>query len=100
MADDRLLPVLAARVSAVDDAVGELFGDLSSKAISAYDREGQAAGRSAADAASLTLERDRIGSPSDRRALAPAEVLDSPGRECRGVALSFAHEFEHRGRGG
>ena len=61
VADDRLLPVLAARVSAVDDAVGELFGDLSSKAISAYDREGQAAGRSAADAASLTLERDRIG---------------------------------------
>jgi hypothetical protein len=59
--DDRLLPVLAARASAVDEAVEELFGDLSSKAISAYDRTGQAAGRAAADAASLTLERDRIG---------------------------------------
>jgi hypothetical protein len=59
--DDRLLPVLAARASAVDDAVGELFGDLSSKPVSGYDRAGQAAGRAAADAASLTLERDRVG---------------------------------------
>jgi hypothetical protein len=61
VADDRLLPVLAARASAVDDAVGELFGDLSTKAISAYDRAGQTAGRAAADSASLTLERHRIG---------------------------------------
>lgn len=64
VSDDRLLPVLAARASAVDDAVGELFGDLSSKIVTGHDRAGQAAGRAAADSASLDLERDRL---SERR---------------------------------
>ncbi len=58
--DDRLLPVLAARASAVDDAVADTFGELTSRAVSGYDRAGQAAGRAAADAATLTLDRGAL----------------------------------------
>jgi hypothetical protein len=58
--DDRLLPVLAARASAVDAAVAGSFGEVSSKAVSGRDRAGQEAGRAAADAATLTLDRDRV----------------------------------------
>jgi len=50
-----LLPVLKARQQAVDDAVGEMFGDTltSSQAMSATDAEGWYSGRAAADMASL-----------------------------------------------
>ena len=58
--DDRLLPVLAARASAVDDTVAGSFGELSSKAVSGHDPAGRNAGRAAADAATLTLDRDRL----------------------------------------
>jgi hypothetical protein len=65
VSDERLLPVLARRASAVEDAVGELFGELNSKTISASDGAGWHAGRAAADAASLTLDREGI--PDARR---------------------------------
>jgi hypothetical protein len=60
VADARLLPVLAARASAVDEVVEETFGSLSTKTIAGSDRAGHAAGRAAADSASLSLERDRL----------------------------------------
>lgn len=58
--DDRLLPVLTRRASAVDDTVEEHFGELRSKVVPAHDRAGWDAGRAAADAASLTVDRERI----------------------------------------
>jgi hypothetical protein len=50
-----LLPVLRARQQAVDDAVGEMFGDTltSGRAIRATDAEGWYPGRAAADMATL-----------------------------------------------
>ncbi len=50
-----LLPVLRARQQAVDDAVGEMFGDTltSGRAIRATDAEGWYSGRAAADMATL-----------------------------------------------
>lgn len=48
-----LLPVLAARSQAVDDAVGEMFPQLRRRSVSISDRAGWAAGRVAADLASL-----------------------------------------------
>lgn len=61
VADDRLLPVLAARASAVDDAIADTVGELSTKSVSGYDAAGHEAGRAAADAATLTLARDEVG---------------------------------------
>jgi hypothetical protein len=52
--DERLLPVLAAREKAVDDTVGKMFPKLVSQRVRVSDGEGWAAGRAAADRASLT----------------------------------------------
>ncbi len=49
--DDRLLPVLAARRSAVDDAAESAFGAVTSTSVNAYDRRGLTEGRAAADLA-------------------------------------------------
>jgi len=51
--DARLLPVLAARAEAVDDAVGRMFPKLVSQRVRVSDGEGWAAGRAAADRAAL-----------------------------------------------
>lgn len=50
-----LLPVLAARRSAADEAVGAAFGTLEQTRISASDRLGWAAGTAAADLANLSV---------------------------------------------
>ncbi|GAB3490501.1 DUF2786 domain-containing protein [Amycolatopsis cihanbeyliensis] len=62
--DPRLLPVLADRGEAVDAAVGEMFGGFlyEKKAGSARDGAGWAAGRAAADLASLELDRGAVTS--------------------------------------
>ncbi len=64
-ADDRLLPVLAARAAAVDDAVADTFGELSATSVAGRDRAGQEAGRAAADAATLTLDRNQVFAASE-----------------------------------
>ncbi|MGE7432324.1 DUF2786 domain-containing protein [Kitasatospora sp. NPDC001175] len=51
--DERLLPALAAREEAVDDTVGRMFPKLTSQRVRVSDGEGWAAGRAAADRASL-----------------------------------------------
>lgn len=48
-----LLPVLAARSQAVDDAVGEMFPELRQRSVNISDHAGWVAGRVAADLASL-----------------------------------------------
>jgi hypothetical protein len=54
-----LLPALAARDQAVDQAVGEMFGKTKKHRVAArYDREGWMSGRAAADAARLRDEQD------------------------------------------
>lgn len=53
VADDRLLPVLAARRTAVDDAVGEAFPELTTRNFGISNHRGWAAGRAAADRADL-----------------------------------------------
>lgn len=60
VADDRLLPGLAARASAVDETLGEVFGGLTYRSISVTDAQGWQAGRAAAETASLGLDRDRL----------------------------------------
>ena len=57
--DDRLLPVLAARDRAVDEAFTRLFPKTVTSPLSAYDAVGLGAGRSAADTAMLDV-RDSI----------------------------------------
>ncbi|MGB2922534.1 MAG: DUF2786 domain-containing protein [Mycobacterium sp.] len=57
--DDRLLPVLAARDRAVDEAFTRLFPKTVASPLSAYDTVGLGAGRSAADRAMLDV-RDSI----------------------------------------
>jgi hypothetical protein len=56
---DRLLPVLAARTDAVNDATDTMFPDLVARPVTANDAEGRAAGRAAADLASLRI-RDEV----------------------------------------
>jgi hypothetical protein len=57
-----LLPVLAARHRAVDEAVGEMFPELTQHAVgSAHDREGWLSGRAAADLATLHERRQVTG---------------------------------------
>lgn len=54
-----LLPALAARDQAVDQAVGEMFGTTKKHRVAArYDREGWVSGRAAADAARLRDQHD------------------------------------------
>jgi hypothetical protein len=53
--DGSILPVLAARSSAVDDAVEEMFGTLGRSTRRAYDRAGWASGELAADRARLAF---------------------------------------------
>ncbi|BAJ28999.1 MULTISPECIES: DUF2786 domain-containing protein [Kitasatospora] len=55
-----LLPVLAARAEAVDDAVGKMFPKLVSQRVRVSDGEGWAEGRAAADRASLHRGTGRI----------------------------------------
>ncbi|MFC8717316.1 DUF2786 domain-containing protein [Kitasatospora sp. NPDC057198] len=55
-----LLPVLAARAEAVDDAVGRMFPKLVSQRVRVSDGEGWAEGRAAADRASLHRGSGRI----------------------------------------
>ncbi|GAA4933329.1 uncharacterized protein DUF2786 [Actinomycetospora succinea] len=55
-----LLPVLAARAEVVERTVGELFPRLTRRRFSVGNGEGWAAGRAAADAASLTPGRDAL----------------------------------------
>ncbi|MGH9225939.1 MAG: DUF2786 domain-containing protein [Acidimicrobiales bacterium] len=52
---DALLPVLASREQAVQDAVNRVFPELVQKGLSVANRAGYAAGRAAAETASLTL---------------------------------------------
>jgi hypothetical protein len=52
-----LLPVLASRREAIDEAVDEAFPDASGRSLSASDRDGWIAGRVAADMASLAVGR-------------------------------------------
>lgn len=59
--DERLLPVLAAREVAVDDAVDEMFGKLTSQRIRIADDAGWFAGREAADRASLRGRPEAVG---------------------------------------
>ncbi|MFI6445580.1 DUF2786 domain-containing protein [Kitasatospora sp. NPDC050543] len=51
--DERLLPALAAREEAVDQAIGRMFPKLTSQRVRVSDGEGWAAGRAAADRAAL-----------------------------------------------
>ncbi|WP_231591310.1 DUF2786 domain-containing protein [Saccharothrix sp. ST-888] len=51
--DERLLPALAAREEAVDGTVGRMFPKLTAQRVRVSDGEGWAAGRAAADRASL-----------------------------------------------
>jgi len=51
--DERLLPALAAREEAVDRTVGQMFPKLTAQRVRVSDGEGWAAGRAAADRASL-----------------------------------------------
>ncbi|GIG69035.1 DUF2786 domain-containing protein [Phytomonospora endophytica] len=60
-ADERLLPVLAAREVAVDDAVDEMFGKLTSRRVRIADDAGWYAGREAADRASLRGRPEAVG---------------------------------------
>lgn len=60
VADDRLLPVLAARDSRVEDVTNELFPHLVEQSVSITNGHGWAAGKSAADHADL-LPFDRVG---------------------------------------
>lgn len=53
-----LLPVLASRESAADEAIATMFPSLVSKRTAATDREGWIAGTAAADLASLATERE------------------------------------------
>lgn len=55
LGDGRLLPVLAAREEAVEEAVAEAFPDLVSHRVPAANRAGWAAGRLAADRAELAV---------------------------------------------
>jgi hypothetical protein len=55
---DRLLPVLAARTEAVNDATDTMFPNLVAKPVTANDAEGRAAGRAAADLASLRIREE------------------------------------------
>ena len=57
--DDRLLPVLAARNRAADEAFTRLFPQTVASPLAAYDTVGLGAGRSAADTATLDV-RDSI----------------------------------------
>jgi hypothetical protein len=54
---DRLLPVLAARDGAVQDAVDEMFPGLTSYAVRINNQDGWASGRAAADLASLHVRK-------------------------------------------
>ncbi len=56
-ADDRLLPVLAARSAAVERMVDDLFPNLASKRVSVSNSAGWGAGRVAADLADLDVRR-------------------------------------------
>ena len=57
-----LLPVLAARHRVVDEAVGEMFPELTQHAVSSvHDREGWISGRAAADLATLRGRREVSG---------------------------------------
>ena len=57
-----LLPVLAARHRAVDEAVGEMFPELTQHTVSSvHDREGWISGRAAADLATLRGRREVTG---------------------------------------
>ncbi|MFJ1753171.1 DUF2786 domain-containing protein [Kitasatospora sp. NPDC088134] len=58
--DGGLLPVLAARAEAVDDAVGRMFPKLVSQRVRVSDGEGWVEGRAAADRASLHRGSGRI----------------------------------------
>ncbi|MFE1321442.1 DUF2786 domain-containing protein [Kitasatospora phosalacinea] len=58
--DGGLLPVLAARAEAVDDAVGKMFPTLVSQRVRVSDGEGWAEGRAAADRASLHRGSGRL----------------------------------------
>lgn len=51
-----LVPILASRVHAADEAIAELFPDLSQRGAQATNREGWVAGTLAADLASLSLQ--------------------------------------------
>jgi hypothetical protein len=55
-----LLPVLAARAEVVEQTVGELFPRLTRRRFSVGNGDGWAAGRAAADAASLTPGREAL----------------------------------------
>jgi hypothetical protein len=57
--DDRLLPVLAARNRAADEAFTRMFPRAAASPLAAYDSAGLGAGRSAADTATLDV-RDSI----------------------------------------
>ncbi|GAA4783616.1 DUF2786 domain-containing protein [Actinomycetospora chlora] len=57
---EELLPVLAARAEVVERTVGELFPRLTRRRFSVGNGAGWAAGRAAADAASLTPGRDAL----------------------------------------
>ncbi len=60
LADDRLLPVLTERASAVNDTLAEVFGPLGHSTIAINDPAGWHAGRAAADTATLGPDRDPI----------------------------------------
>jgi hypothetical protein len=57
-----LLPVLAARDRAVEDAVAAMFPQLTERVVSVTDREGWISGRSAADLATLHDGREMLAS--------------------------------------
>jgi len=59
LGENRLLPVLAARNDAVQEATETMFPELVAQTVSANDREGWAAGRAAADLATLNT-RDTL----------------------------------------
>lgn len=59
-ANDRLLPMLAAREEAVDAAAHDVFGRLTRRRTTVTNAPGWVAGRAAADAASLTADSPRL----------------------------------------
>jgi hypothetical protein len=61
ISDDRLLPALTDRASAVNNTVHEVFGPLEHTTMSINDAAGWRAGRAAADTASLTPNHTHLG---------------------------------------
>jgi hypothetical protein len=60
--DGRLLPVLAARDNAVNEATDQMYPDMTAKPVKAGNYEGLVTGRAAADLASLQAHR-QVGKP-------------------------------------